>query len=52
MSRCEEATGCHGVAYEGTLSRQKAFELKLDGDTLTLRWYDGPSVTLKRVKPQ
>ena len=45
--------GCHGVIYEGALAKQRAVELKLAGESLTFRYYDGPTLTLKRVaKPR
>jgi hypothetical protein len=40
--------GCHGLIFDDFQANQKPFELKLDGDTMTLRWYDGPTLKLKR----
>jgi hypothetical protein len=40
----------HGVVYDGTADNQKPVELKLDGDKLTFRYYDGPTLELMRVK--
>ena len=41
--------GCHGVVYSGTLAQQQPVELTLDGATLLFRYYDGPTLHLKRV---
>jgi hypothetical protein len=45
---CDRIRGCHGLIFDDFQANQKAFELKLDGDTMTLRWYDGPTIKLKR----
>jgi hypothetical protein len=44
----DRTRGCHGLIFDDYQANQKAFELKLDGDTLILRWYDGPTLKLKR----
>jgi hypothetical protein len=41
--------GCHGVLYNGSLEKQQAVELTLDGTTLLFRYYDGPTLRLKRL---
>jgi hypothetical protein len=47
---CDRIRGCHGLIFDDYQANQKAFELKLDGDTLTLRWYDGPTLKLKKKR--
>jgi hypothetical protein len=42
--------GCHGLVYDGKREKASAVELKLEGQTLTFRWYDGPTWKLKREK--
>lgn len=47
--RYDSVKGCHGVIYNGTIAKQQAVELKLEGQTLTVRYYEGPTLKLKRV---
>jgi hypothetical protein len=48
--RNDDVKGCHCVIYDGMIANQKAIELKLNGQTLTMRYYDGPTLTLKKLK--
>jgi hypothetical protein len=47
---CDRIRGCHGLIFDDYQANQKAFELKLDGGTLTFRWYNGPTLKLKPRK--
>lgn len=47
--RNDSIKGCHGVVYSGTLEKQQEVELEIDGTTLLFRYYDGPTLRLKRV---
>lgn len=48
--KCDSIQGCHGVIYSGTLEKQKAVELTLQGEKLSVRYYDGPTLLLEREK--
>lgn len=48
--KCDSVKGCHGVIYSGTLANQAPVELKLEGEKLTVRYYNGPTLVLDREK--
>ncbi|MEN6440959.1 MAG: hypothetical protein ABFD97_20505 [Syntrophobacter sp.] len=48
--RCDSVKGCHGAVYSGTLANQSAVELNLEGERLTVRYYNGPTLVLDREK--
>lgn len=47
---CDSVKGCHGVIYDCSIADQKAVELKITGDSLSFRYYNGPTLVLKREK--
>ncbi|MHC1729320.1 MAG: hypothetical protein AB9866_25535 [Syntrophobacteraceae bacterium] len=47
---CDSVKGCHGLIYDSSIADQKAVELKITGDSLSFRYYNGPTLVLKREK--
>ncbi len=47
---CDAVKGCHSVIYDGSTANQSAAELKIEGDRLILRHYNGPELVLVREK--